>query len=234
MTSTPPARTGGPPGSDNPLDHPIFDGVDRSKVTPLLAAVPVRRLGPGEAVGLPIGPRQLHLVLSGLLRCYRLATNERQILLELIPPGGFDGLVQMSGRPGHYTVAVEESTVISMGPDMLGRLFAADPQVPANLVWAAAHRLAIREQQIEAMSDHNLVTGVAGVLLMLADRHGVHDGRLTLLPDHLTHHAVAEMLGVRRETVTNSIGRLRRLGAVSRVRGRYSVDEAILAEVLGS
>ncbi len=215
-----------------PADHPIFKGADPSRVAPLLAAIPVRRLGPGEAVGLPVGPRQLHLVLSGLLRCYRLASNERQLLLELIPAGGFDGLIQMSGRPGHYTVAIENSTVVSIGPDMLGRLFAADPQVPANLVWAAAHRLAIREQQIEAMSEHNVVLGVASVFLMLAERNGVHDGGLTGLPNHLTHHAIAEMLGVRRETVTNSIRRLKATGAVTKDYGRYRVDEALLSEVL--
>ncbi len=234
MTSIPPPRTGPTPGLQSLMDHPIFESANRATVAPLLAAIPVRRLGPGEAVGLPVGPRQLHLVLSGLLRCYHLASNGRQLLLELIPAGGFDGLIQMSGRAGHYTVAIENSTVASMGPEMLGRLFAADPQVPANLVWTAAHRLAIREQQIEAMSEHKVVLGVASILLMLAERTGVPDGDLTLLPDHLTHHVIAEMLGVRRETVTNSIRRLKAIGGVSKAHGRYTIDEAVLAGALGT
>lgn len=214
------------------LRHPILRDADKDKLAPVLARVPLRRLAPGEALGLPVGAPQLHLVLSGLLRCYRLASNERQLLLELIPAGGFDGLIRMSGRPGHFTVAVQDSLVVWLDPRVLRRAFAGDPQVAANLVWAAADRLSIREQQIDAISAHDPVIGVASILLMVARRNGIPEGDLTVLPDRLTHQTVAEMLGVRRETVTRALQRLTAQGAVHRLRGRYALDAVVIADVL--
>lgn len=233
MTPTRLPRSRSPLGWDHPVDHPMFDGTDREKLARVLAAAPVRRLEAGDAVGLPNGPAQLHLVLRGLLRCYRLASHGRQLLLELTPAGGFDGLIQLSGRQGHYTVAAEASIVVSLSPEILRRAFAADPQVATNLVWAAAHRLALREQQIEAIATHDAVLGVAGIFLLLAERHSTANSDLPLMPDQLTHQTIAEMLGVRRETVTAAMRQLRTLGAVRKIDGRYVVDTGALEDLVG-
>src|SRR5438132_9183442 len=76
--------------STRTLDHPIFRGTDRQKLEGILR-MPPRKVATGAVVSLPDGPARLHLVLSGLLRCYRLTSGGHQLLLELIPAGGFDG-----------------------------------------------------------------------------------------------------------------------------------------------
>jgi CRP-like cAMP-binding protein len=216
------------------LDHPMFDGVDRAALEVLFASVQPRRFDAGEVVTMPDGPPRLHLVLDGLLRCYRLSWNGQQLLLELIPPGGFDGLVRLAGLAGHYTVAVQPSWVASIPRRALDRAIASHARFASNLVWASATRLAVRERQMEAIAQRGGVAAVATLLVLLAERSAETNGKGTYLPPRLTHQAMAEMLGLRRETVTTAMRQLKAHKAVAKVGGRYAVDTEALLELSGA
>jgi CRP-like cAMP-binding protein len=76
--------------------------------------------------------------------------------------------------------------------------------------------------------------GVASLLVLLAERNGVPEGDLTVLPGRLTQQTMAEMLGVRRETVTGALRQLRSTGAVRKTLGRYMVNTGALEELTGT
>jgi CRP-like cAMP-binding protein len=216
------------------FDHPILAGTDRRTLGSVLTPVRTVRIESGEVLTMPAGPPRLHLVLDGLLRCYRLSGNGQQLLLELIPPGGFDGVIRLAGGTGHYTVAVQPSFVASIPKRLVDRAIASDSRFAANLVWASARRLATRERQMEALVTRRSVTAVANLLVLLCERSTERDRHHVILPPRLTHQAMSEMLGMRRETVTTAMLELKAQRVVSKSAGRYAVDLAALLELAGS
>lgn len=163
----------------------------------------------------PGEPTPLYLVLQGGLRSYQLTADGRRLVLEIIGPGGFDGVLPMLGERGHFSEAATESVVACLEWTLVQQLFAADPQLARNLVEMVANRLERREEHLESMVIRNPTRKLARQLIALAratGRQGLNGG--WALPPGLTHQLLADMLGVRRETVTIHLQRLSRLGAV--------------------
>lgn len=217
------------------LAHPFFRGVREERVAPILTialpqVVPARTL-----INLPGSSEPaLHLVLFGLLRSYLLNYEGRELLLEIIGPGGLDGFLTAAGLPGHFTEAVHDSLVASFSRDTLNRLIEADARIEFNLLSVVAARLAARERHLEAMAARGSTRGLASLLLLLAEKAGAADRCETVLDLRLTHQMLADMLGVRRETVTVDLPELVAAGAVRTSKRRFVVDPAALRQFVES
>lgn len=133
-------------------DHPLFADIASDRVRLLLGRVPVRTVAkgtllhtPGEVSG------QLYLLLEGRLRAYQLTRAGRKLVLEIIPPGGFDGLLPMLGQRGHFSEAAEDAVVAALDWPLLEEFFQADPAIIRRLVDLVATRLERREEHLESM-----------------------------------------------------------------------------------
>lgn len=205
--------------------HPLFAGVDPDRLRECASAVVIHNVrkgtllnGPGMARG------RFHLVLRGTLRAYRVLNDGRELLLELIPEGGFDGVLSVAGRRPHFTEAQVESTVAEVDSATLERLIACDAKIGANLLDLVTDRLERRERQLEAVTLHDPDRQIAGQLLALARSFGRPRGDRVVLDSRVTHQMLGDMLGVRRETVTLHLIRLTRRGIVGVVGGRFELD----------
>ncbi|MDQ6945453.1 MAG: Crp/Fnr family transcriptional regulator [Actinomycetota bacterium] len=196
------------------LRHPLFEGADPERFRALLSALRQRSYAPGDTVALP-GSRQpaLQLILSGRLCLFDLTQDGRRVILDYVESGGFEGVPAVAGLRGHFSEAVSQTEVVSISRSLLDQLVMAEPRIAVNLLWTCSQRLQQREDQVERMSLRDPSQRLAGQLVALAENTGEQLGEWWLTP-RLSHQALADMLGLRRETVTLHLARLRRMGAL--------------------
>jgi CRP/FNR family transcriptional regulator len=167
----------------------------------------------------------MYLLLDGRLRAFQLTAEGRKLILEIVQPGGFDGLLPMLGQRGHFTEAADDSVVACLEWDLLEQLLASEPRIIRTLTELLAQRLESREEQLESMVIRNPTRRLARQLSALARAVGdtdAHNGSVAL-PRTITHQLLADMLGVRRETVTLHLHDLIEMGAVETRRRQLSV-----------
>ena len=136
----------------------------------------------------------------------------------------------MAGLRGHFSEAVVPTEVVSVGRSLLDRLLLAEPRLALNLLWAMSRRLQRREDHVERMCLRDPTQRLAAQLLALAEAVGEQRDGWWVSP-RLPHEGLADMLGLRRETVSLHLARLRRKGAV-RVEGdRFCLNADRLAAI---
>lgn len=216
--------------------HPLFEGANPDELAPLLRGVSAREVGAGQIVGRPEAQSCL-LVFEGALLSYVLLPDGRRILFEVVRPGGVEGILNVGvGVEGHFSEAAERSLVARLDRRLLEVLMDREPLIGRNLMRLTLNRLQRREAQLEAVIHHEATRRVAAMLLILTRYTGRpasgRGGDLVLLSPRPTHQVIADMVGLRRETVTIEMGRLRRFGAV-RVQGSALVlDRQLLTDAV--
>lgn len=222
------AAPSGPAVSDAPtarsalLGHPLLRDVGIERLQRILDGIAIKEVPRGKLLNTPgITPGLLYLVIRGRLRAYQVSADGHELLLELIPEGGFDGLLSVAGRHGHFTEADDDSVVASLALPTLERMIALEPRVASNLLQLIVERLEGREEHLEALAIRDPTQRLARQLLALGETLGRQQGGRVALRPRITHQMLADMLGVRRETVTLHLGRLSEMGAVAVERGRF-------------
>ncbi len=214
------------------LEHPLFQGVDPSRLGGALNRIAVADVPKGAILGGPGLNERLHLVLKGCLRAYKVTADGRELLLELLPEGNFDGLLSMSGRRGHFTQAHTDSTVASLDLRTLEQIIATEPTVASNLLHMVVERLEHRERHLETVMLNDPGRQLARQLLALGDTLGRREDGWVALDPRITHQMLADMVGVRRETVTLHLQQLSRAGAVAVRRGRFKLHTDQLRKIV--
>ena len=214
------------------FEHPLFHGADQDALRRLLATLRpqlVRRGGRLTTLG---AESVLVLVLRGRLRTYQLTPDGRELLLELIEPGGFDDILAARAQEGHFTDAEQDSTVVLVPLSLLEKVLLSEPRVALNLLRLMHERLHSREYHLEAMALHDPSRRLARQLLALGQTLGEEvDGWVVLSP-RLTHQMLADMLGIRRETVTLHLHQLTAMGAVRVDGGHFHLNRHRLRQVI--
>jgi CRP-like cAMP-binding protein len=142
-------------------------------------------------------------------------------------PLGYRGSGDMIGESclGKWTqhletaTAMEEVEVIRVPLSVMHSLIAADPALGAAVMALLVARQHDIEERIESMLFRNVEGRLAEFLLKAADRWGVPSPKGVLISAPITHLEIAQSIGSTRETVTLTLGALRREGLLD-VAGR--------------
>lgn len=201
-------------------EHALFAGCDAAALESVLRTLRPRRVRKGSVlVSEPSGPAHVFLILQGSLMAFGKTAGGRRVIFELAGPGELDGILAADGRSGHLTEAASDSLVVPLTRDDLTRLVEADPHVALNLANLLMTRQEKREAQIEALAESATVHRLARQLLALARFVGKPEPNGEIRVARLTHQSIADMVGLRRETVTLNLEELVTAGAVA-VEGR--------------
>lgn len=216
------------------LAHPLFDGANPSALVPILSRVLAREVRAGQMLARP-EEGSCFLVFEGALLSYVLHPDGRRVMFEVIRSGGIDGVLALGfGVRGHFSQAAERSVVAPFDRRVFEALTDVEPVIARAIVHLSLVRLRRREAQLEAATQHEAIQRVASMLLSLIEDAdpalSCREGGLVPLSPRPTHQVLADMIGLRRETVTKEIGTLTRLGAV-RVHGSaLIVDRRLLTD----
>jgi CRP-like cAMP-binding protein len=93
-------------------------------------------------------------------------------------------------------------------------LLTRNPELARRLLRLMVERRLDTERRIESLLSRTVESRVAEFLLDAAQRHGIPDSRGLLIGVKYTHQEIADYVGSTRETVTLTLGDLRRKNLV--------------------
>ncbi|PZR98991.1 MAG: hypothetical protein DLM67_04700 [Candidatus Nephthysia bennettiae] len=214
-------------------EHPVFEGLDLDRLQHHLESWRATVVEEGDLLSGPgLRHLRLHLLLEGELAAFELTGDGKRLLLEIVEPGGLDGLLLIAGLEGHFTEARKRSLVVALTRPELEKVMELEPRFASNLLHLLLHRLERREQQIDSLAHREPSRRLARQLLALGAYVGSREGNLVVLRPRLSHQMLADMLALRRETVTLSLSALSAVGAVQVRRGAIIFDAKRLQAIV--
>lgn len=240
-----PALPADPDARRSPSDAPRSRGGRAVKLSALferaaratrdaVAAALVSEVVPGGTLIFEQGAPADALTMLGRGR----ARVEREVGGALIPLG-YRGAGELLGESclggrelrTERAVAMEEAEIVRLPIAIARELIAADPALGAAVLGLLLARQREVEDRIESLLFLNVEGRLAEFLLKAAERWGVPTPRGILISAPITHLEIAQVIGSTRETVTLTLGALRREGLLD-VAGRRLIvrDREALAQ----
>jgi CRP/FNR family transcriptional regulator, cyclic AMP receptor protein len=162
------------------------------------------------------------LVLGrGRARLERVAADGRVVPLGYRGSGDILGEACLGHAPEHRerATAMEEVEIVRLALPLVDEVLAQDPGLSPAVLSLLLARQRETEDRIESLLFRNVEGRLAEFLLKAAERWGVPSPRGTLISAPITHLEIAQSIGSTRETVTLTLGALRREGLLD-VAGR--------------
>jgi CRP-like cAMP-binding protein len=190
-------------------------------------------------------PRGKHIVQQGsaaltlALLARGRARVERSLISGDVLPLGYRGTGDVAGEStlvgaANYTenvVAMDDSDVVRIPTSTMNTILQSDTTVTQALVNIVLQRKSDAEERLTSLLFRPVEGRVVEFLLHAATRWGVADARGTLISAPITHLEIAKVIGSTRETVTVTLGILRRDGLLDTAGRRLIVvDRDALAK----
>jgi CRP/FNR family transcriptional regulator, nitrogen oxide reductase regulator len=215
--------------------NPVFAGLPAKEIETLAGAAREESYRAREYVFLEGDPaRWLCLVTSGRVKILRHSRAGRDVVLDLLGPGGiFGGVAVIEKRPYPAAAqAVELTTVLKIPAEALTAATERHPDIIKEMALMIGRRLREAHDAVKSLSVDPVEARLAATLLRLAERDGTRAKAGLALPFHLTRQSLADMTGTTVETTIRSVSRWLKAGLVVDEGGRLVImDKAALAEI---
>jgi CRP-like cAMP-binding protein len=227
MATLQPARRGSFDGSRARIQRalklsPLFERASRASRDAAASAGELSVV-PGGTVVIRQGspPDALVLLGRGRARVERVASDGRVVPLGYRGSGDVLGEACFSQATAHTenATAMEELEYVRLPLPLMTSLMAEDSGLGPAVLALLIARQRESEDRIESLLFRNVEGRLAEFLLKAAERWGVPTPRGTLISAPITHLEIAQSIGSTRETVTLTLGTLRREGLLD-VAGR--------------
>jgi CRP-like cAMP-binding protein len=200
----------------------LFEKCGRSTRDAAIAAAEVDVV-PGGVVIIEQGSGSdaLLVVGRGRVRVERTTTDGQ------IVPLGYRGSGDVVGeaclgrtrRHAESTTTMEEAEIVRIPARLVHEFMASDPALGPAVVALLIARQREIEERIESLLFRNVEGRLAEFLLKAAERWGVPSPKGVLISAPITHLEIAQSIGSTRETVTLTLGAMRKEGLLD-VAGR--------------
>jgi CRP-like cAMP-binding protein len=200
----------------------LFERASRSTRDAAVAAGTLE-VAPGGAVVIAQGSVADALVVigRGRARLERAAADGRVVPLGYRGSGDVLGEACLGHAPQHRenATAMEELEYVRIPVTVLDELLAEDAGLGPAVLGLLLARQRDAEDRLESLLFRNVEGRLVEFLVKAADRWGVPTPKGTLISAPITHLEIAQSIGSTRETVTLTLGALRREGLLD-VAGR--------------
>ncbi|MEP7125330.1 MAG: Crp/Fnr family transcriptional regulator [Byssovorax sp.] len=175
------------------------------------------------------------LLGMGRVRLTRVLGDTRSLSIGYRGAGDILGEAALGGVQSHRenAVATEDVEALMVPAQTMKALMTSDPPLAAALLQVMVERHHDTEERLASMLFRNVEARLCEFLTKAAARWGIPEPRGVLIAAPFTHQEMANMIGSTRETVTLTLGDLRRAGVLEIDRRRIVVlnKDALKARV---
>lgn len=195
----------------------VFAGCERAHLAEVASNSGLQRVARRRRLyshGEPVNG--LYVVAEGRVRVVRGAGESRALTVAYRGPGDVIGEIAITQRSRHVDTATALDTLdaVQIPPRFIEKLLGLNPGLARRLIELMVERRLDAERRIESLLLRTVESRVAEFLLDAANRHGVPDSRGVLIGIKYTHQEIADYVGSTRETVTLTLGELKRRSLV--------------------
>ncbi|AKT40838.1 Crp/Fnr family transcriptional regulator [Chondromyces crocatus] len=167
----------------------------------------------------------ISMLSLGRVRLTRGLNDGKTLSLGYRGAGDVLGEAALGGVTTHResAIATEDVEALQVPLQTFKSLMASDANFAAVLVSSLIERHTDTEERLASMLFRNVEARLCEFLLKAATRWGIPDPRGVLISAPFTHQEMASMIGSTRETVTLTLGELRRKGVIEIDRRRIVV-----------
>ncbi len=175
------------------------------------------------------------MIGMGRLRLTRALSDARTLSIGYRGTGDLVGEAALGGATSYRetAVATEDVEALLVPVATVRALAAADHAFGCGLLAVLVERHGDTEDRLASMLFRNVEARLAEFLVKAASRWGIPEPRGVLIAAPFTHQEMANMIGSTRETVTLTLGDLRKKGVIEIDRRRIVVldRDALKAKV---
>lgn len=144
----------------------------------------------------------LFILKTGRVQLYRMSPDGRKLVVAIMQAGAIFGHMALIGQGLHntYAEALDDVTICIWQREEVERLLVTKPEVALRFLAAIGERLSQAEQRLSEVTFKRVPARLASLLLQL-DEQNDNNGTLK----GYTHQYLADMIGIYRETATQTL-----------------------------
>lgn len=156
------------------------------------------------------------VLARGRARVVRRGNADRVLTVAYRAPGDLLGESALGERMRYEdtATATEQVRAVRVPLRHVDTLLNKNPDFARAMLQLVLQRRVEAERRIESLLSRTVESRVSEFLLDAAERHGIPDSRGILIGVKYTHQEIADYVGSTRETVTLTLGELKRRGLV--------------------
>ncbi len=158
-------------------------------------------------------------LLNGSARAININENGREYLQYLVYPGDAFGEIALLDN-GKYAVSIianEPSTILKLPREQFTKMVSADPSLYLQLITLLCERLRFKYFLSKEISNHNPESSIKNLITYFKGSNKICEKCSRL---NLTRQQIADMLGMRVETVIRSVRNLHNSGFLEIRKGK--------------
>jgi CRP/FNR family cyclic AMP-dependent transcriptional regulator len=170
----------------------------------------------------------LYVLAAGRVRVVRVASDSRTLTVAYRLPGELLGETALPDGHSYRATAsaVEPVEAAKLPIRAVTELLSDSPAFANCMIGLLVHRRLEAECRIASLLSRSVESRVAEFLVNAAQRHGLTEDRGVLIGMRYTHQEIADYVGSTRETVTLTLGDMRRQGLVCFDHRRIVITDA--------
>ena len=213
--------------SKNLGEFALFEGLEPQALSDLDTITPTRFAPKGRLLYLPGDHSEaVFFLASGRVKISRLSDHGKELILEIVEPGGSFGEAGALDDKTRETVAevLEPSALFAVPAKAFRATLKRNPSLLMKLTKSMGRRQQRLEKRLMDVVYKNAPQRLADLLLELSENYGVRDSRGILLRIKLSQSALGNLLGVSREIVNHTFSGLKRRGVITVAEGRVIIQ----------